>query len=79
MPGLVSLIALALWIVAFVALIGLGFYVVMRHPDKADPKRDEKRFTIPALILLVVGLAAFFVGSITGIIWIVQTIAHGLQ
>lgn len=72
--GAVSLIGFAVWLTAFLAVIALGFAVVMSHPDKEDPERNASRFTRPAIVGVLVALGGFAVGIAAGVVWIVGTL-----
>lgn len=51
-------LALLLCVGCFVALGAIGFYVVKHYPNKLDPARNARRFTLPAGILAATGTAS---------------------
>lgn len=65
--GFVALLGFGLALVALIAIIALGLYVVRRHPGEYDPARNAPRFTRPALVfvlLIVLGTLAVAVGLV---------------
>lgn len=55
----------------FGATMGIGLYVVKRFPDRNDPDRARKRYTVPAgigALLGVVGCFGMAAAAIGGVI-----------
>lgn len=65
------LLALFVFGVGFVTVVGIGLYVVRRYPDRHDPRRNRERYVYPAaiaLILAIGGALAFLSGGLAAII-----------
>lgn len=65
--GVVTLSALGLIALGLLITLGVGLYVVNRHPANYDPARAARRYTLPAgvgVLLIIVGLFVFVGGLI---------------
>ena len=65
--GSIALGGFVVAVLAGLALLALGLHVVKRHPANYDPARNAKRYTRPALVLVVV-IALAVISIIVGII-----------
>lgn len=65
--GSLALYGFFLALVAGAALLTLGLHVVKRHPASYDPARNARRYTRPALVLVIL-IALGVLGVIVGLI-----------
>lgn len=65
--GAVALLGFFLALIAGCILLALGIHVTKKHPGQYDPARNAKRYTRPALVLVILialGVAAVVIGLI---------------
>lgn len=65
--GAVALYGFFLALIAGCVLLALGLHVVKRHPANYDPARNARRYTRPALVLVIL-IALGVLGVIVGLI-----------
>lgn len=56
MWGSLLIVGLVALLVGTLIAVGIGVYVTMTHPDVNDPKRNRRRYVIPGMLALLVGI-----------------------